>query len=190
MPYPELHSFAASMLKRIRRYRKYLARKLINSNSEPDVELVLHGVSGYNVIRYFHKFYAIPQSEGAFLPDKARSGGYTSNYSGNTAAKVLQKIDNATKQKLQIAQNNDDSMSPQLVTEGFLGFNIISVGGEFHAILQSDGAFEYDKLLSKGYSQSFSGTSLSEVQDAISRSANDRESVDFRLKSTDDRAGV
>ena len=190
MPYPELHSFAASMLKRIRRYRKYLAHKLINSNSEPDVELVHHGVSGYNVIRYFHKFYAIPQGEGAFVPDKARSGGYSSSYSGNTAAKVLRKIDNATKQALQTTQNNDNSMSPQLVTDGFLGFNIIRFEGKFYAILQSDGAFEYDKIYSKGYSQCFSGTSLSEVQDAISMSVNAQEAGTLRLKSTGNRTGV
>lgn len=190
MPYPELHSFAASMLKRLRRYRQYLAHRLINSNSEPDVELVLHGVSGYNVIRYFHKFYAIPQSEGAFVPDKARSGGYSSIYSGNTADKVLRNIGNATKEAIQAAPNKDDSMSPYLVMDGFLGFNIIHFGGKFYAILQSEGAFEYDKIVSKGYSKSFSGYSISDVQEAISMNFSTQEAVAFELKSKDKQAGV
>lgn len=190
MPYPELHSFASSMLKRIRRYRYYLMHKLIKSNSEPDVELVLHGVSGYNVIRYFHKFYAIPQSEGAFVPDKARGGGYSSSFSGNTADKVLQKIANATKKAIQVTPNSADSMPPQLVMDGFYGFNIIRFGSEFYAILQSEGSFEYDKILSRGYSKTFSGLSLSEVKDAISMSVNAQEAGSLRLKSTDNRTGV
>lgn len=188
MPYPELHSFAASMLKRLRRYRRYLAHRLINLNSEPDVELVMHGVSGYNIIRYFHKFYAIPQREGAFVPDKARNGGYSSSFSGNTADKVLRQIATATKQAVQVAPTNDSNEHPQLVLDGFFGFNIIRFGDEYHAILQSDGAFEYDKILSKGYSKSFSGTSLSEVQDAISMSVNAQEAVALRLKSIGTRS--
>lgn len=190
MPYPELHSFAASILKRIRRYRKYLAYRLIKSNMEPDVELVLHGVSGYNVIRYFHKYYAIPQSEGAFMPDKAKGGGYSSSFSGNTADKVLRQIATATKEAIQAAPENDDSLPPQLVLDGFFGFNIIRVGGEYHAILQSEGAFEYDKIISKSYSKSFSGYSLSEVQDAISMSVSTQEAEALQLKSTGNRTGV
>lgn len=190
MPYPELHSFAASLLKRLRRYRKFLAYRLNKSNMGPDVELVLHGVSGYNVIRYFHKYYAIPQSEGAFVPDKARSGGYSSSYSGNTADKVLRKINNATKEAVQVIPNNDSSTSPQLVVDGFYGFNIIRVGGEFYAILQSEGAFEYDKILSKGYSKSFSGPSLSEVKGSIVVSANAQEAEVLQLESTDNSCGV
>ncbi|MSR85546.1 hypothetical protein EXS71_03905 [Candidatus Uhrbacteria bacterium] len=180
MPYPELHSFVARMLKRLRN----------KSNSEPEFELVLQGVSGYNVLRYFHKFYAIPQSEGAFVPDKARSGGYSSSYSGNTADKVLRKIGNAAKEAIQAAPNKDDSMSPHLVIDGFLGFNIIRFGGEFYAILKNEGAFEYDKILSKGYSKSFSGYSISEVQEAISMNVSTQEAVAFELKSKEKQAGV
>lgn len=182
MPYPELHSFASSMLKRIRRYRNFLAYRLITSNMEPDVELVFHGVSGYNVIRYFHKYYAIPQSEGAFVPDKVRGGGYSSSFSGHSADQVLRKIVNATKKAVQADPNNDGSMPPQLVMDGFLGFNIIRFGDKFYAILQSEGCFEYNKILSKGYSKTFSGLSLSEVKDAITMSVNAQEAVALQLE--------
>lgn len=189
MPYPELHSFAASMLKRIRRYRNFLMHRLIKSNMEPDVELVHHGVSGYNVIRYFHKYYAIPQSEGAFAPDKVRNGGYSSSFSGNTADKVLRKIVNATKEEIQAAPTNDVE-PPVLVMEGFMGFNIVRIGQGFHAILQSEGSFEYDKVLSKGYSKSFSGKSLSEVQSAIIEGVDAQEGAALQLKSTVNQRGV
>lgn len=106
MPYPGLHSLAAENLKRIRRYRKSLTHKLRwirryrnflayqfgKSSMEPDVELVHHAVSGYNVIRYFHKYYAIPQGEGAFIPEKAKAGGYSSCFYGNTSDHVLRQI--------------------------------------------------------------------------------------------------
>lgn len=171
MPFPDLHSFAASMLKRLRfyrkwlrRYRAYLAHRLTNSKSEPDIELMLNNESGYNIIRYYHMFYAIPQSEGAFLPDKVRSGGYLSIYSGNTVDKVLKKIAIAHKDALRPAPKKQ----AQLVMEGFLGYNIIQFEDKFYAILQSEGSFEYDKISSKGYIKFFSGYSLAEVQEAIS----------------------
>jgi hypothetical protein len=170
-PFPNIHSFSASMLKRLLHYRKYLERKLINSKLEPDIELMLHSVSGYNIIRYHHKFYAIPQSEGAFVPDKALSGGYSSSYSGNTVDKVLKKIADASKKALQPTSNNVDLASAQLIVEGFLGYNIIRFEDKFYAILQREGAFEYDKILSKSYTNSFSGTSLAEVQEAITMNA-------------------
>lgn len=189
MPYPELHSFAAGILKRIRRYRKFLAYRLIKSNMEPDIGLVHHGVSGYNVIRYFHKYYAILQSEGAFIPEKVKTGGYSSCFSGNTADKVLRQIVNAAKQVKQQTPSNN-SVSPELVVEGFLGFNIIRLGGEFHAILQSEDAFEYAKVLSKGYSISFSGPSLSEVQGMIVANAGAQNGEAPRLESTGSQTKV
>ena len=108
MPYPQLHSFAASTLKLIRRYRKLLPYRLIKSNIEPDIELVHHAVSGYNVIRCSHKYYAIQQSEGAFIPEKAKSGGYSSCFFGNTADEVLRQIVNVDKEIKQQASNNSN----------------------------------------------------------------------------------
>ena len=99
MPFPELHSFGADMLKKIRRfinmyrlYCRFRAFRNGKSKIDPDVELFLHGVKGYNVIRYFHKFYAIPQSEGAFDLAKASSKQYSSCFSGYSADTVVSKV--------------------------------------------------------------------------------------------------
>lgn len=166
-PFPKLHSFAAGVLRKLRRYCRFLAFRFTKSNMGPDVELVLHGVSGYNVIRHFHKYYAIPQSEGEFVPDKVRAGGYSSSFSGNSVEKVLRKIAVAARQTKQPAPGNGGAVRPELALEGFHGFNIIRLGDEFHAILQSEGAFEHAKVLSRKYNRSFSGRSLAEVQSAI-----------------------
>ena len=56
---------------------------------------------------------------------------------------------------------------PQLIVNGFKGFNIIRQSNEFHAILQREGEFVSSKLLSGGYSCSYSGHSLTEVKNLI-----------------------
>ena len=174
MPFPEVHSFAANSLKKIRlynkyfrRYRQFLSIKFSKSNTAPDVELVLHDVSGYNIIRYFHKYYAILQSEGSFIQEKAESGGYSSSFSGFSINRVLGKIVSATSKANQLAVNNGGNSKPELALEGFNGYNIIRLGEKFHAILQSDGVFEYSKLLSGQYNCFFSGQSLNEVKELV-----------------------
>jgi len=169
-PFPELHSCAASILKKLRGYRRLLAMRFTKSNTGPDIELVWHGVSGYNVIRCFDKYYAIPQVEGEFNLNKVKTGGYSSSFSGSSADYVLKKIAANTQNPISPSVGHFATAQPELVFEGFHGFNIIRLGGEFHAILQSEGAFEQARLLSREYSLSFSGHSLSEVQDAITES--------------------
>jgi hypothetical protein len=170
MPFPELHSFASRWLKRLRRYRRYLAFRLGKSTRGFDTELELQGVSGYNIIRYYHKYYAIPQIEGAFSPKRLKAGEYSSCFSGYSIEKVLRKIAASTSQSNQVASTNMGSVQAKLALEGYHGFNIIRLGNEYHAILQSEGAFDYAKILSKKYSRSFSGRSLAEVQSAIAAS--------------------
>jgi hypothetical protein len=163
MPFPALHSFAAYSLKRSRRYRRFLAFRFIRSNMKPDIELVLHGVSGYNVIRYFHRYYAIPQSAGPFMLDKVKAGGYSSSFSGSSVESVIRKVSTRSSDESHSSYDADPAQ-PELALEGFHGFNIIRIGDEFHAILQSEGAFEHARILSKKYSRSFSGRSLADVQ--------------------------
>jgi hypothetical protein len=181
MPFPSIHSYAASMHTKLRRYHRYatsmhtklrryhrfLAYRFNKSNAEPDIELMLHGVFGYNVIRYFHKCYAIPQNEGEFILDKAKVGGYSSSFSGSSVDQVIRKIVSSIRPPMQPALDNVVTVQPELVLEGFHGFNIIRLGDEFYAILQCEGAFDRDRLLSRGYSRSFSGDSLAEVQSVI-----------------------
>ena len=167
MRFPRLHGQAAKTFKLSRRFFRFLAYKWNEAGTEPDVELVLHGVSGFNVIRYFHKYFAIPQSEGAFFPDKARRQGYSTCYSSLSLDKVLKKIHSRVARAERPTAQGVENAAPELVMEGVHGFNIIRFKDAFFAILQADGAFDHDRVLSKGYSRMFSGSTLSEVKASI-----------------------
>jgi hypothetical protein len=65
---------------------------MFRPKSEPDIELIRQGVSGYNVIRCNERYYAILQCEGAFTPHKVETGGYSSCFSDYSVEKVLQFI--------------------------------------------------------------------------------------------------
>ena len=92
-PYPVLYSQAARIWKQIRRYHAYfVSRFLVGKMSDFNIELVRHGVSGYNIIRHIDRYYAIPQSEGAFIPAKAESAGYSSCFSGYSVKEVERAI--------------------------------------------------------------------------------------------------
>lgn len=163
-PFPTLYGFAARVLSRL---RSFVGFRFAKPKADPDIELVRHGVFGYNIIRHLDRYYAIPQSEGEFSPHKADTGGYSSCFSDYSVDQVLQRIAGSGPQSLQAGLADDDLGQIELVCEGFHGFNLICRGVEFHAILQSEGAFVLEKLQSKQYSRSFSGYSLEEVQRAI-----------------------
>lgn len=88
-PYPVLYRQAAHIWRKVRRYHAYVTSKLMKSETNDfDIELVRHGVSGYNIIRHIDRYYAIPQSEGEFIPAKAESGSYSSCFSGYSLKEV------------------------------------------------------------------------------------------------------
>jgi hypothetical protein len=77
----------------MRRYHAYFEAKLRKPKaSDLNIELVLQGVSGYNIIRHIDRYYAIPQSEGAFNVVKAESGGYSSCFSGYSLEQVERAV--------------------------------------------------------------------------------------------------
>lgn len=88
-PFPELYRFASRILFRLRSLSKLRPAK---SKGDPDVELVRHGVYGYNIIRRFDRYYAILQNEGAFVSAKVESGGYSSCFSGYSLEDVEHAI--------------------------------------------------------------------------------------------------
>ena len=82
-PYPGLHNQASRIWRKIRRHHASLVSSLVEpQTSDLHIELVRQGVSGYNIIRYLDRYYAILESEGAFIPAKAESGGYSPCFSG------------------------------------------------------------------------------------------------------------
>jgi len=84
-PFPRLYRFAAWVLSRL---RSIFGTHWAGPTGDPNVELVRHGVNGYNIIRHGVRYYAILQNEGAFVSVKAESGGYSSCFSGYSVEEV------------------------------------------------------------------------------------------------------
>jgi hypothetical protein len=181
MPYPELHSFASGILNRARRFRRYLAFHLGKGRKPADIELVVQGASGFNVVRYFHKFYAVPQGEGPFSLARIAAKEYSRTFRGPSVDNVLRQIEAATGRPITLTPEATEPttrpVQPSLAKEGFHGFNIIQYGAMFHAILQSDGKFDIGKIGTSQYSREYSGKTLDEVMQAIAPHAG-RESSD------------
>lgn len=178
MPYPELHSFASGVLNRARRFRRYLGFHLGKGNNPPDIELVVQGASGFNVVRYFHKFYAVPQGEGPFSLERIAAKEYSRTFRGHSVDDILRQIEAATGSPIALAPApTTRPVHPTLAKEGFHGFNIIHYGAMFHAILQSEGKFDIEKIGTDHYSRAHSGATLDEVMQAIAPRAG-RESSD------------
>jgi len=92
-PHPVLHRQAARIWRKLYRYYAYFMSRLMKPKlSDFDIELVREGISGYNIVRHLDRYYAIPQSEGAFIPTKAEFGGYSSCFSSDTLQEVERTI--------------------------------------------------------------------------------------------------
>ncbi len=129
MPFPELYSFAAMVLKRLRRYHRHLVFRL--AQWSPSVD----------------------------------------------DSKAVQQPTDRTL---------DEPMPrvPTLAQEGYYGFNIVHLQGQFYAILQVEGAFELEKIGTGHYSRSFSGQTMRAVQEAIQASLDADQAATSHLQPT------
>ena len=164
-PYPALHHFGARVLATARQCRHRVLWLLgADKTRRPDIELVVEGLSGFNIVRCLGKYYAIPQSEGAFVLEKVEAGEYCACFRGNTVWAIRRKIAVASKAELtNPSRSHHDSLKVELVSEGVLGFNIVRCADRFYAIPQSEGTFDHTRIHSGGYSRMFSGRSAEEV---------------------------
>jgi len=162
-PFPTLYRFSASVLSKLRHYRR---PKFAKPKADPDIELVRQGVSGFNIIRYRNRYYPIPQHEEGFIPDKVEGGVYSSCFSASSVDHVLRYIAASVLSSIPF-DLDDGSELGDIILEEFHGFHIFRQGKEFHAILNNEGSLVRAKLLSKQYSHSFSGFSIDEVQSKI-----------------------
>lgn len=171
-PVPGLHSFAAGVLRLVRLRRRSAASGVEAPDGGHDIELMRQGVHGFNVIRYARRYYAIPQGEGAFEPEKVKARTYSSCFSGASVDEVLQQVRAEASRRrppkpapLVPAARHEPTV--ELVVEGLHGFNIVCADATFYAILQREGAFRIDKAASNGYRCLFTGESVEEVQRAV-----------------------
>jgi len=162
-PFPALYRFATHVLGIFRRYG---GLKFFKAKTDPDIELVRQGISGYNIIRHNDRYYAILQHEGEFFPEKADGGGYSSCHFGDSVDEVLRSIAVSIPASRPLP-SDDGSGVVGMIMEGFHNFNIVRQGNEFHAIAQGECASVRGEQLSARYVPSFTGFSLEEVQQKI-----------------------
>jgi hypothetical protein len=148
----------------VRRLRASL--KTEDAPERLDVQLLEQNVSGMNVLRCADLYYAIPQDAGEFSLAKLRKGEYRLSFTGNSLRQVIDRISEHEKKH---ATGKRLSSVIELVEEGFHGLNLIRYGELFVAIPQGEGVFEYDRVITRGYSRSFSETSLTELKLSITR---------------------
>ena len=161
MPYPRAYRCATFGLSLLRRF---VAFGLIKPRRNPDIELVRQGISGYNIIRCVSRFYAIPETEGEFSPEKAERGGYSRCFSGSSLNQVIRSIAASLAQPVRSTFLNGKNSKAELVREAFHGFNIVRFNDKYHALRQSDWAI---RPASQDSDCFFSSRSIEEVEDAI-----------------------
>lgn len=173
-PFPRVHGFAKKLCHKLFKYKNYLRRYSLflrfsfsGSCIEPDIELVVHRVHGYNIIRFFHKYIAIPQNEGEFIPVKLRSRGYSSSFSGRSIDGVLGKIFKTNSKNMQITEDSIADSDLPILVEELKDYNIILMDEKYFAILKSEGEFIYERVLAGLYTNLFSGDSKEAVNALI-----------------------
>jgi len=132
-------------------------------------ELAREGVRGHNIIRYRGTYYALPQSAGAFIPEKADGGAYREALVyGADLEDVVRRVrrrgvlrravafvSRRAKRMFVVRAKVETFLSPsgppELVQEGIRGYNIVCYGDLYYAISQSEGAFATEKADSGAY---------------------------------------
>lgn len=154
-------NFIYNILIFFKRYFEYMHYISGNTQKQVKEELVGTEIKGFNVIRCFHKYYAIPKSEGNFSIEKFIRKEYSRQFSSIFFKNIIKKVKKNMKDEVTVCHQ------PELALEGFHDFNIIKFGDEFHAILQAEGGFDYEKIKSSCYSIAFSDDSISSVKKSI-----------------------
>ncbi|WP_343721727.1 glycosyltransferase [Herbaspirillum seropedicae] len=167
MPYPAVYTRAARVLKVLRRVHRavnrYLPARVARARSavatlSADIELVIQGLKGLNIIRCGHLFYAVPQGAGEFSQARAEAGKYSLCLSGTSLKDVLRKVE---------ALPDQGPEDIELVEQDVQGFNIIRYGRMFYAIPMNDGTFDIARVQSGQYRSLFSGETVLAVRQAI-----------------------
>lgn len=163
-------------------YAEYYIHKVIGTsvhpwNSTGPVRLHQEGYRGFNILELNGRFFAIPQSEGAFDLQKIRTGGYSMSFLADDYERIVQEIDEALEQKGDASQSvacKSSSLGqlkvPILIEEGYRTYNILGYGTLIYAIPQGEGVFALERIQKNEYSRWFSGCSLNAVKHQIDQS--------------------
>lgn len=147
------------------KYRPQIVRSGGHRTAEgkKDFDLVREGYKGFDIVKSKGKLYATLESEGVFKEERMDSGLYSIVVQDKSLKGLMGKIDNDP----DVRKHYPDAPVSILVEEGYNGFNIISFDSKFYAILQGEGAFDFEKVKGGGYSRLFLGNRPEDVRTQI-----------------------
>ncbi|QSH41434.1 hypothetical protein P0136_08070 [Lentisphaerota bacterium ZTH] len=158
-----LKRFDFSPSKKLLQFIKCMRYRMKSSKSLLDIDLIIEGFHGLNIIRYFHIYYAIPQPEGQFILEKVKANSYSVQFSSLTFDGMIN----------QIVKNIDNFevivSEPHLnvIISNYYGFKISKFLHKYYAILNSEGALDLNKFQKKEYSIYFIGVDADQVKNKI-----------------------
>jgi radical SAM protein with 4Fe4S-binding SPASM domain len=117
-------------------------------------KLLEEGYKGYNILRLRGAIYGLAQTEGKLDVNKTSVEGYRC-FVADTVDEVKRLIDQAP--------SRTEREKRRLIEEGYKGYNIITVGGNFYGLAQSEGRLDIDKVGTNGY-RCFVGNSIGQAK--------------------------
>lgn len=130
-------------------------------------QLVEENVRGFNIFVYRGVWYALPQASGTLQPLKVQNQEYSQCYCAGSLADIMKVLNG-------FPQQAGFEPQPDLVEEGYLGFNIIQYHSLWYGLGQEEGEFLIAKAKSGGYRRCIPGASLAAVKASIRRQRNMR----------------
>lgn len=128
-------------------------------------QLVEEDVRGFNIFVYRGVWYALPKACGLLQPLKVQNQEYSQCYSAGSLADIMNVLNG-------FPQHACAEPQPDLIEEGYLGFNIIQYHDLWYGLAQEEGEFLIAKAKSGGYRRCIPGASLSAVKASIRRQRN------------------
>lgn len=124
---------------------------------------------GFNIFLYDAVYYAIPQMEGGFDYPRFVSGSYSQSYHGESLELIKVRIQGGIAERVpetRMAIGNSNG-NPVLVEQRDDGLNVICAYGNYYAIPQGEGDFDYEAFAKGCYSRSYSAKNLDELKAQI-----------------------
>lgn len=76
-----------------KRAKRFYLKNYFNFRRSDDIELIEEGYLDYNIIRYFHLYFAIKRSEGAFSIDRVFNKDYSKIHRALSYRSIIRKIE-------------------------------------------------------------------------------------------------
>ncbi len=162
-------------------YAEYHVYKVVGTsvhpwNSRGSVQLHREGYRGFNILVLNGRFFAVPQSEGAFELQKIENKLYSISFVADNYDDILRQIDTLLEKSEAIHFDVCASSSLRrinaatLIEEGYRRYNIVGYAGRLYAIPQGEGSFEIERIRRSDYTRWFTGCSLESVKQQLDQS--------------------